>query len=230
MNEHELKRLLEAATSDSPALPPVDDEAGEAAALRSAWRRFATELTAADEQLNSDSGEFLSRLEQAVCDANSPATDFANDPAAASVNRPTMVAGNSPAAHPLHWKRWLALAACVAICGSAILWYGAGAESNTQPQTAMAEAEANSDSEEIAASQPPAVVIDSDFAASEPTSASDEAIASFDEAWIDPVDEEIAAASWQLAALQDAPRWDRSLEALQQYRDSVEQEMNELDL
>ena len=48
--------------------------------------------------------------------------------------------------------------------------------------------------------------------------------------WTDSVDDAIAEADQQLVAMHGSSNWDRSVQALERYRQSVEQEMNEWEL
>ena len=217
MNEAQRLRMLEEVTSRRGDSSDARGGLGESVELRSAWQRLSADLRDHDETLNTDEAEFIARTVNAVA-GNSPA------PAPhVAADRAAIVACGRHADEPVGWRGWLALVVCVAVCGSAILWFDFGDDAAPVVQVEKPNAEQGKQQQPATLSSPT-----SDDAV-EPVTAEPLTTEQSPE-WTDPVDDAIALARQQLVAMQGSTKWDRSVEAFERYRQSVEQDMNEWEL
>lgn len=225
MNKTErLLKQLEAATArrdDADAdAAAVADGAPSAGELRAAWRQLAQGLNERDGRLRGDQPAFLAGLLARV-DAEQQPTLVRPAARAAAIVRCLRDDDR-----PLSAKGWLALVACIAVVGAAVMWFDFGASRESGHS-----ANRRTESTESAKPTTSDTVVNSPAAKQTQPPTTDrvaaEALAAPIPAWDEPVDAAIAAAHQQLSSLRETTHWERSLLAIERYRQSVERELDD---
>ena len=221
---HQLRQATSRASNDTPL--PIDSEAPETDDLRDAWRRMTDGLREQDGKLKTDHADFASRVLASLEGLETVPADVRP-----SVRKAAILPSGEFDSRPATRQDWLALIAIVAVCGLAIWWFDGSKESSpanetaevvqTEPRPAADPSTRTNAPLEVASPTHPNATI-----ADEPPHLANSA-ETFSANWTDPVDDAIAEASEQLVAMHGSSNWDRSVQAFEQYRQSVEQEMND---